>query len=88
MPDELTQEAKDEIAAAIAIVRADRFELHARGILDKYKPPDPPKGDPPKDPPTGDPPPPKPDEPAPKRKPLWVTGSTDEPEPPKPDPAA
>ena len=56
MPDELTQEAKDEIAAAIAIVRADRFEAHARGILDKYKPPEPPKGDPPK--PGEDPPPP------------------------------
>lgn len=70
---ELTQAAKAEIAAAIAIVREDRFEKHAREVLGKHTPPTPtppptpapdPVFDPPKDP-TATPPPPKPADPAP-----------------------
>jgi hypothetical protein len=37
----LTDDAKAEIAAAIAIVRADRFEAHARSVMSKFTPPEP-----------------------------------------------
>lgn len=78
-PDELTDAAKAEIAAAIAIVREDRFEKHVRATLSKHTPPTPPKPDtPPPTPPKPDappPPPPKPDAPPPdtppKRASLW-----------------
>lgn len=56
-PWELTDEAKAEIAAAIAIVREDRFERFVRGRLSG------PSSD--TDPKAGDPPPPKPGDPVP-----------------------
>ena len=73
----LTEEAKAELAAAIAIVREDRFEKYARQTLGKNAPKDPPKDplidpnpDPnpdPKDPAPKDPVnPPPPKDPAPK----------------------
>lgn len=64
MADELTDAAKAEIAAAIAIVREDRFEKFARDRLGKLSeskptetPPTPPTNNPPTVP-TGNPPPP------------------------------
>lgn len=75
MADELTDEAKAEIAAAVAIVREDRLEKFLRGhpLLNPPKPTDPPAPkltdppapkltDPPGPKPT-DPPPPKPTDP-------------------------
>lgn len=52
---QLSDEAKAEIAAAIAIVREDRFEKFVRGTI---KPPTDPAA-----PGAGDPPPPKPGDP-------------------------
>ena len=34
----LTEDARAEISAAIAIVREDRFEAHARAVLDRSAP--------------------------------------------------
>ena len=55
----LTEDAKNEIAAAIAIVRADKFEQHARSVLAKHTPKDPPKDPLIEDDPPVNPPPPK-----------------------------
>lgn len=61
----LTEDAKAALSDAIRIVREDRFEKHARGVLSGYVPKtDAPKVDPidPNNPPKTDPPndPPKP----------------------------
>jgi hypothetical protein len=62
----LSEEAKAELREAVRIVREDRFEKHARGILSGFQPKTPDPKDPPKDP--ADPPkdpadPPKKDDP-------------------------
>lgn len=54
----LSDDAKKELKEAIRIVREDRFETHARGVLSSFAPKDPPT-DPPKDPNNPNPPPPK-----------------------------
>lgn len=62
----LSADAKKELTEAIRIVREDKFEAHARGVLSGYvpKPADPPAN--PGTDPKGDPnnPPPKPPDPA------------------------
>lgn len=65
----LTDDAKAELAEAIRIVREDKFEAYARGVLGKHAPKDAPKdplldpNDPPKDPKDGPPAPPPKDDP-------------------------
>jgi hypothetical protein len=54
----LSEDARKELKEAIRIVREDRFETHARGVLSSYAPKNPPQ-DPPKDPNNPDAPPPK-----------------------------
>lgn len=82
MGNKLTDEAREELQEAIRIVRADKFEAHAMGILGRFKQEDPPK-DPkdPKDPPPDpkNPPPKDPkDPPEPKRVGLWPVGNSDD----------
>lgn len=78
MPD-LTDEAKKEIADAVAIVAADQNSKRLREIHSQMFPPSP-ETDPPKD---GEPSaPPKKDEPPegdkPKRSSIWAVGSSDD----------
>jgi hypothetical protein len=64
---DLTEAAKAEIAAAIAIVREDRFEKYVRASISRPAPADPTKDDPIFDPEKDPavPPPPKPKDPDP-----------------------
>lgn len=83
---DLTEEARNEIRAAIAIIREDKFEQYARTTLAKHAPKDEP---PPPEPPKVDPPVP----PAPPVPPTPPPGPTPPPpkpvdEPPKVDPPA
>lgn len=91
MSDGLTDEAKAELQAAIALIREDRFEKYARTAIKKNTPkpadppppptpqpvdPPPPKNDPPTPPPPKVDPPPT--DPPPKKKRMWWGDALDD----------